>query len=71
MIRVIQRNSQDHTCVEDLTELKDDLTKCGHQENRFDQLEPLAIQRAIEYDLFDHLEKAHEPKETDLLGKVF
>ena len=70
MIRVIQRNSQDQTCVEDLTELKDDLTKCGHQENVIDQLEPLAVQRAIENDLFDHLKKPPEPKRQKLIYSV-
>ena len=35
MIRVIQRNSQDHTSVEDLCELKNDLTRCGHAEETF------------------------------------
>ena len=38
MIRVIQLNSQDHTCVEALMELKDDLIKSGHNENTIIQM---------------------------------
>ena len=48
MIRIIDRNSQDHTCVEDLQELKDDLMQSGHNENLMEKLEPLAVQRSIE-----------------------
>ena len=66
MIRVIQRNSQDHTCVEDLTQLKDDLARCGHQEGALEEMEPLAVQRVIENELYDHLN--HPPDETS--GKL-
>jgi hypothetical protein len=55
MIRVIQRNSQDHTCVEDIAELKADLMKSGHDEDVVEEVEPLAAQRAIENELYtDH-----------------
>ena len=55
MIRIIQRNSQDSTCVEDMAELKADLIRSGHHEDTVEETEPLAVQRAIENDLYtDH-----------------
>jgi hypothetical protein len=48
MLRVIARNSTDETCVTDLQDLKDALLKCGHSEEKLEQKEPLAVQRAIE-----------------------
>ncbi len=53
MIRVIQRNSQDTTCVEDLAQLKEDLMKSGHKEDTVEDMEPLAAQRAIENELYN------------------
>ena len=51
MIRVIHRNSQEETCINDLTQLKQDLNKCGHMEDTLDEIEPLVVQRCIENDL--------------------
>ena len=48
MLRVIDRNSSDDTCVTDLQDLKNALLKCGHSEEKLEQTEPLAVQRAIE-----------------------
>ena len=48
MIRIIERNSQDHTCVEDLGELKEDLTKCGHSASKLEEIEPKAVCRVLE-----------------------
>ena len=48
MIRIIERNSQDHTCAEDLNELKDDLTRCGHDSDKLEEIEPKAVLRALE-----------------------
>lgn len=50
MLRIIERNSRDETCVENLRELKDDLIKAGHNEEHLDVLEPKAILRSIEND---------------------
>ena len=47
MIRIIERNSQDHTCVEDLGELKEDLARCGHNSDKLEEIEPKAVQRSI------------------------
>ena len=52
MIRVIQRNSQDHTCVEDLQQLKIDLMRSGHKEDMLEEMEPKAVLRAIENELY-------------------
>lgn len=60
MIRVIQRNSLDNTCIEDLSQLKKDLGASGHQENVMEQLEPQAVLRAIENELYDQ----RTPNET-------
>ena len=54
MIRVIQRNSLDNTCVEDLAQLKKDLRASGHNETMMEELEPKAAQRAIENELYGH-----------------
>ena len=48
MLRVIDRNSSDDTCVTDLQDLKNALLKCGHSEEKLEQTEPLAVQRVIE-----------------------
>ena len=48
MICVIERNSQDHTCVEDLTELKKDLARCGHNREKLEETEPQAVSRVLE-----------------------
>lgn len=53
MIRVIQRNSRDDTCVEDLEELKGDLRRSGHGDALLESKEPEAVLRAIENDLYD------------------
>ena len=62
MIRVIRRNSLDATCVQDLEQLRSDLAKSGHKEEVMDELEPLAVQRAIEMDLYN------SPKQKKSLG---
>ena len=54
MIRVIKWNSGDHTCVTDLAQLKEDFGKRGHDEEKMEELEPLAVQRAIEHELYEH-----------------
>lgn len=59
MMRVIQRNSNDSTCVEDLERLKEDMVKSGHSEDMVNGLEPLAVQRVLENELLDF----HTPKE--------
>ena len=48
MLRIIERNSTDATCVDNLKELKADLIKAGHNEERLDILEPKAVLRSIE-----------------------
>lgn len=53
MIRVIQRNSQEHTTLEDLAQLKTDLSKSGHRDVVLEDKEPQAVLRAIENDLYD------------------
>ena len=62
MIRVIQRNSQDDTCVEDLDQLKEDLGKSGHAREAMLKVEPMAHQRATELDLYGRAPKAIENK---------
>ena len=47
MLRIINRNSTDETCVTDLEELKTDLAKCGHIPERLDEMEPKVVQRTI------------------------
>ena len=47
MLRVISRNSTDENTVTDLAELKDDLIKCGHLEEKLDEIEPLAVHRTM------------------------
>ena len=54
MIRGIQRNTLDNTCVEDLTQLKKNLRASGHNETMMEELEPRAAQRAIENELYGH-----------------
>ena len=51
MLRVIKRNSSDETCVSDLNELKTDLSRCGHCPRKLEELEPMAVERAIRNDL--------------------
>ena len=48
MLRVIYRNSRDDTCVADLQDLKEYLMKCGHSEEKLEELKPKAVQRSIE-----------------------
>ena len=48
MMRVIQRNSLDATCLDDLEQLKSDLVKCGHNEERLEELEPKAVLRNMQ-----------------------
>ena len=52
MIRVIQRNSTDSTCVKDLAELKQDLSNSGHTLKRLEDTEPRAAARAINNELY-------------------
>ena len=51
MIRFIQRNSNDATCVEDLAELKNDLSKSGHPPKRLQDIEPNAVAWVINNEL--------------------
>ena len=48
MLRIVSRNSTDEHCVSDMSELKEDLIRCGHKDSVLEELEPLAVQRAIE-----------------------
>jgi hypothetical protein len=52
MIRVIHRNSSHSTCVEDLAELKNDLSKSGHAPKRLQDIEPDAVARVINNELY-------------------
>ena len=47
MLRVIRRNSTDGTTVRDLAELEEDLRKCVHEEEKLEEIEPLAVHRAM------------------------
>lgn len=67
MIRVIQRNSQDHTCVQDLDDLKQDMARSGHCEEGLIETEPRAVLRAIENKLYDN----PEPPQPKLDKVVF
>ena len=57
MIRVIKRNSQDHTCVEVLEELKEDLIKSGHKEGTLTETAPEAVLRSIEHEFYEREDK--------------
>ncbi len=65
MLRVINRNSRDETCVNDLEELKTDLAKCGHIPERLDDMEPKVVQRSIENKM--GLSKVQKQKSEDTL----
>ena len=65
MIRIIKRNSQDHTCAEDLNELKDDLTRCGHNSDKLEEIKPKAVLRALENT--EGSNRATESKKQDSL----
>ena len=65
MIRIIERNSQDHTCAEDLNELKEDLTRCGHNSDKLEEIEPKAVLRALENT--EGANRATESKKQDSL----
>ena len=65
MIRIIERNSQDHTCTEDLNKLKDDLTRCGHNSNKLKEIELKAVLRALENT--EGTNRATESKKQDSL----
>ena len=62
MMRVIQRNSQDETCVGDLEELKQDLQRSGHNEVVLEETEPMAVQRVIENELYDKHDRIPKDK---------
>ena len=62
VIRVIERNSQDHTCTEDLEQLKLDLMKCGHKKELLEHKEPLAMQKVKKRDLTVRTPKTHDDK---------
>jgi hypothetical protein len=62
MIRVIQRNSNDTTCVEDLEELKQDFQKSGHGQGVLEDTEPKAALRAIENELYTEPDTAPSNK---------
>ena len=65
MIWIIERNSQDHTCAEDLNELKDHLTRCGHNSDKLEEIEPKAVLRALENT--ERANRATESKKQDSL----
>ncbi|KAL5263891.1 hypothetical protein ACHWQZ_G005090 [Mnemiopsis leidyi] len=67
MIRVIQRNSKDETCVQDLEKLKEDLARSGHNMETMEELEPKAAQRAIEMELFGNQKKEGEASTSNKL----
>ena len=48
MIRVINRNSTDVNCVKDMEDLRADLMKSGHSEDKLLELEPKAVLRCME-----------------------
>ena len=62
MIRVIQRNSKDSTCIEDLQELKQDFQKSGHSQGVLEDTEPKAAHRAIENEFYSEPETATDNK---------
>lgn len=45
-LRMIHRNSQDETCVENMQDLKNELIECGPNEEKLDALEPKAVLHA-------------------------
>ena len=47
MLRVISRNSSDETCAKDLEDLKSDFMASGHKEDKLEEMEPLAVERAM------------------------
>ena len=47
MLRVIDRNSSDETCIKDLEDLKSALIASGHSEAKLEETEPLAVERSI------------------------
>ena len=63
----MQRNSQEDTCAEDLEELKEDLQKCGHTQRVLAEVEPLAVRRSIELDLYG---RAPNPTEDKVVFSV-
>ena len=67
MLRVINRNSKDETCVTDLQNLKEDLIKCGHSEDKLEQLEPKAVQRSIENKLSKNTERKNKENNDSLV----
>ena len=44
----MERNSLDHTRVEDIKDLKNDLHKCGHKITTLDEIELKAVTRVLE-----------------------
>ena len=48
MLRIIQRNSHDDTRTKDMQGLKQDLIKCGYNEDKLEALEPKAVLRSLE-----------------------
>ena len=53
--------------MEDLEELKEDLVKCGHRDHTVEKIEPMAVQRVIENEVFEHLKKPPEVKTEKLV----
>ena len=70
MIRVIQRNSQDLTCVEDLAELKQDLKRSGHSDTTLEDTEPKAVLRVIENELYEEVRSADREINNKLVFSV-
>ena len=66
MLRVINHNSMDQTCVTDLQELREDLMRSGHREDKIDGMEPLAVQRSIE----NNMNKAKGTMQKGETGQV-
>ena len=65
MIRIIERNSQDHTSAEDLNVLKEDLTRCGYNSDKLEEIEPKAVLGALENT--EGANRATESKKQDSL----
>ena len=67
MLRIINRNSKDETCVTDLQALKEDLIKCGHSEHKLEMLEPKAVQHSIENKLSNDTDRKNKENNNSLV----
>ena len=71
MLSVISRNSTGKTTVRDITELKEYLVKCGHQEEKLEEIEPLAVHRAMINDAERNMLVGVEATTSNQLNLVF